>query len=67
MTTFEPYTAAFTGVLSTLTTKSGLIFTITKDHPRVTQGQPFMLEINAEQNRVRFLPVLMPYYWVGLR
>ena len=67
MTTLEPYTAAFTGTLSSLVTKGGLTFTLTKHRPRVVKGQPFMLEINPEKNTIRLMPVLVPYYWVGLR
>ena len=67
MKTVEPYTAAFTGVLSSVMTKGGMTFTITKNRPHVVKGQAFMLEIEPEKNAIRFLPVLVPYYWVGMK
>lgn len=67
MTTWEPYIAGFTGMLTTFVTKTGYRFTISKDCPRVTKGQPFMMEIETASNKLRMLRVHLPPDWIGRR
>jgi hypothetical protein len=66
MITWEPFTASFSGKLTSFTTAGGHRVTIAKNQPNMVKGQSFMLEIEVETNRVRFLPVLMPPYWIGV-
>jgi hypothetical protein len=61
MLLWEPYTAGFTGTLTSLVIRDGRTFTITKNFPHVVKGQPFMIGVDG--NTVRILPVLMPPYW----
>lgn len=67
MKRWEPFTASFTGKLTSFTLKDGRTVTIPTNHPSVVKGQPFMVEIDDTSTQFRMLPVLVPPYWIGLR
>ena len=67
MLTWEPYTAGFTGTLKSFITRAGRQFTLDGSGPRVVQGQPFMVQIDDETGKVRFVQVHMPRLWEGRR
>ena len=61
MITYEPYTASFTGQLTSVYLKSGRSVSFKTPYPRVMKGQPFMLKIEGQS--VQMLPVFVPDYW----
>ena len=62
MIIYEPFTASFTGSLTSICLASGKSISFKHPYVRVEKGQPFMLKI-TEQGSVTMLPVLVPEYW----
>ena len=56
MTTYEPFTAGFTGQLTTIRLASGKSISFHQPYIRVEKGQAFMLKIDGD--RITLLPVL---------
>lgn len=57
MITNEPFTAAFTGTLSTFHAADGRRFTFTKPCPKVVKGEAYMMQLNTETNTIKMIPV----------
>lgn len=60
MTTYEPFTAGFTGTLTTWQSANGTRQGIGKPFPRVVKGQAFVMKIDLDKSTVVMLPVLLP-------
>ena len=59
----EPFIGHFTGQLSVVSSKSGHTCRFKPPCPRIEKGRHYMLEINTETGRCRFLPIAIPE-WV---
>lgn len=58
--TYEPFTAGFTGTLTTYVDRSGVRWQLSKPYLKVQRGQRFMIAVDAGHKSCRFLPLLMP-------
>lgn len=53
----EPFTAAFTGTLSTFHAADGRRFTFQKPCPRVVKGAAYIMKLDTETNTITMIPV----------
>lgn len=54
---YEPFTAGFTGTLSTWVSSAGLRYVFAKPLPRITKDQRYMMVL--EGKTIRLLPLIM--------
>ncbi len=59
-TTYEPFTAHFTGRLTTFKAENGRWYSLQKPFARVEQGQRFMLAIDHQTMTCRLIRVVAP-------
>lgn len=60
MTTHELFIAAFTGGISTFTTKAGKQVSMSIPLPRVEKGRGYVAQIDTTEGRCRMIPIVLP-------
>lgn len=60
MITHELFIGHFTGVLSTLTTNTGLRLSFKTPHPRIEKGRAYTLQFDQETGATRLIPIVTP-------
>lgn len=58
MITHEPWTAGFTGTLTTLYDTANRRYTIGKPYLKVRKGDAFMLKMDSDKKTVKMIPVV---------
>lgn len=60
MKTHELFIAAFTGGVSTFTTKDGKRVSMTMPLPRVEKGRGYVAQIDTTEGYCRLIPIVVP-------
>lgn len=58
--TYEPFTAGFTGQLTTFLTVHGRRCSFAKPYPKIEKGTPYVVQLNLEAGQVRLIRVVLP-------